>query len=314
MQYPDSIDNKIIDWLLQGDVSIRYQTYRDLWENEDKDLQNRIESEGWGAHYLALRNPNGYWGKGFYQPKWTSTHYSILDLRNLCISPYCQPIIDSIHYILDHHKSEDGGVNPAKTIVNSDVCINGMVLNYAAYFQLPEEKLTSIVDFILSQVMQDGGFNCWSNRQGAKHSSLHTTLSILEGIFEFEKNNYSYRLEELKKAEASSREFILMHRLYKSDRTGEIINKAFLRIPYPSRWKYDILRCMDYFQYAKVPFDERMQDAMDILISRRKNNGKWNLQAYYPGKRHFDMEEVGKPSRWNTLRMLRVLKRYQLHI
>lgn len=310
MQYPDNIDHKIIDWLLQGDVSIQYQTYRDLWEHDDKKLQDRIATEGWGSQYLALRKPEGHWARGFYQPKWTSTHYSILDLRNLCISQDNHEIYQSILWILDHKKSPDGGINPAKTTPDSDVCINGMVMNYACYFGLPEVKLQSMVDFILSQKMKDGGFNCHSNTIGARHSSLHTTLSIMEGIFEYEKNGYTYRLPELKIAEASSREFILMHRLYKSDRTGEIIKKDFLRLPYPPRWKYDILRCLDYFQYAGVPYDARMQDALDVLVSKRKNNGKWNLQAHHPGQRHFEMEEVSLPSRWNTLRALRVLKKY----
>ena len=160
--------------------------------------------------------------------------------------------------------------------------------------------------------MDDGGFNCRSNRSGAVHSSLHTTLSILEGLTEYEYNNYKYRLEEVKQAIDTSKEFILLHRLYLSDRTGKIIDRNFLRLSYPGRWRYDILRAMDYFQYSKSEWDERMQPALDVLLKKRNKDGSWNLQAKIPGKVHFDMEKAGKPSRWNTLRALRVLKHFKV--
>jgi len=160
--------------------------------------------------------------------------------------------------------------------------------------------------------MNDGGFNCRFNRAGAKHSSLHSTLSVLEGILEYSVNGYRYRLPELKEAEATSRQFILKHRLYISDRSDEIINKNFLKLSYPSRWKYDILRALDYFRLSEIPFDERMKPAIDVLINKRKKNKYWLLQTKHPGQTHFDMEEAGKPSRWNTLRALRVLNHFRI--
>jgi hypothetical protein len=301
---------RIIEWLLEGDVSIQYQVQRDLLDKERKDLQERIAQEGWGAAFLAERNPNGHWGKGFYQPKWKSSHYTILDLRNLCISPENELIQESIFKILEYGKGEDGGINPEQTIAYSDVCVNGMILNYASYFQMPEEKLVSIVDFLLSQKMSDGGFNCRSNRSGARHSSMHSTISVLEGMTEYEHNGYAYRLDEIKAAIATSKEFLLMHHLYKSDHTWEIIHKDFLRFSYPSRWKYDILRALDYFQYSKTEWDDRMKAAVEVLLEKRNVYSTWNLQSKYPGQTHFDMEKAGKPSRWNTLRAMRVLKFY----
>jgi hypothetical protein len=257
---------------------------------------------------LAKRQDNGHWGRGFYQPKWISTHYTLLDLKNLGVLPDNVLIRESIALILAQEKSADGGVNPARTIEESDVCVNGMFLNYASYFGAAEEPLHSIVDFILSQRLPEGGFNCRFNRSGARHSSLHSTLSILEGILEYGLNGYTYRQAELEAAASSSRAFILLHRLYLSDRTGEVINPSFLRLPYPCRWKYDILRALDYFRCAHSPWEERMQPAIDVLLKKRRKDGTWPLQAKYPGKVHFDMEQAGKPSRWNTLRALRVLK------
>lgn len=305
-------DNELIRWLLHGDLSIQYQVYRDLLSTERQDLQQRIELEGWGAAFLSKRRADGHWGMKFYQPKWTSSHYTLLDLRNLCISPKNHAIRESINLIASHEKGKDGGINPSGTIENSDVCINGMFLNYACYFKTEEDKLNSIVDFILSQCMPDGGFNCRSNRSGAVHSSLHTTLSVLEGITEYEKNGYKYRLDELKKAKLASIEFILLHQLFISDRTGEIIHRDFLKLSYPCRWRYDILRALDYFQYSKTTYDHRMRPAIDVLLKKRNKDLTWNVQAKHPGEVHFDMEKAGQPSRWNTLRALRVLKHFEI--
>jgi hypothetical protein len=115
-------------------------------------------------------------------------------------------------------------------------------------------------------------------------------------------------MDEIAKIEPESIEFILQHRLYRSDHTGDIIDRRMLMLSYPTRWRYDILRALDYFQYADVPYDERMQDALDTLIRKRKKNGRWPLQSKHAGLTHFEMEPTGQYSRWNTLRALRVFK------
>ena len=305
-------EDQRLNWLLEGDVAIQYQVQRDLLGSERPDLQQRIATEGWGARFLQARQPNGHWGRGFYQPKWISTHYSLLDLRHLCL-PADHPLpAESISIILRENKSEDGGINPARSIEHSDVCINGMVLNYGCYFGVPQEPLHSIVDFLITQHMPDGGFNCRSNRSGAVHSSLHTTISVLEGIWEYKIRGYTYRLDKLEEMAAAAREFILQHQLFLSDRTGEIIDKRFLMLSFPSRWRYDILRALDYFQAAGIPFDSRMQPALDVLLHKRRKDNTWPVQAKHAGQTHFDMEQTGRPSRWNTLRALRVLNHFDL--
>ncbi|MDH3243618.1 MAG: hypothetical protein OEM26_03290 [Saprospiraceae bacterium] len=303
-------ERDLIRWLLAGDIAIQYQVNRDLLNRDKPDLRKRIATEGWGARYLSKRRANGHWGKGFYQPKWISTHYTLLDLRHLNVDPDHPLIQDTINMIIEEKKGRDGGINPSQTIQVSDVCVNGMFLNYASYFNSAEAKIESVVDQILAQKMNDGGFNCRSNREGARHSSLHTTLSVLEGFTEYQKNGYRYRTDEVEKAIASSIEFILLHQLFLSDRTGEIINKAFLRLSYPARWFYNILRALDHFQYAGLKWDDRMQPAIDVLIKKRNKDGSWNLQANHSGKLHFEMEKVGKPSRWTTLLALRTLKHF----
>ncbi len=305
--------NDVIKWLLSGDVSIQYQVYRDLLDSDKEQLRRRISTEGWGKRFLQKRNTDGHWGRGFYQPKWISTHYTILDLKNLGVSPHTKEIRQSLSQIIENHKGPDGGIYPIGIVKKCDVCINGMFLNYASYFQIQEDKLKSIIDFLCEEHMKDGGFNCCSNsRGGAVHSSMHSTISVLEGIFEYAQNGYKYRLAELQEAENKSREFLLQHRLFRSDQTGKIIDKKMLMLSYPSRWRYDILRTLDYFHFSGFEYNSRMDDAIEVLLKKMRADNTWPLQAPHPGQTHFDMEKTGQPSRWNTLRALRVLKYFHV--
>jgi hypothetical protein len=255
-------NNSVLNWLLEGDVAIQYQAYRDLLDTSKPDLQQRISNEGWGRAFLEKQNPDGHWGQKYYHPKWISTHYTLLDLKNLQIKPDVPEIRQIIDRVLKTEKGPDGGILPIGSTQQSDVCVNGMLLNVAAYFRTEEADLQSVVDFLLSERVADGGFNCRSNRKGCVHSSLHSTISVAEGILEYQQNGYTYRLPELLNAAASSQEFMLMHRLFKSDKTGLVIDAKMTKLPFPSRWKYDILRALDYFQKAALPYDDRMQDAL----------------------------------------------------
>lgn len=303
-------NNNVISWILEGDVSLQYQCHRDLLHSEKKGVRKNIELEGWGAKFLSYRKSNGHWGNGFYQPKWTSTHYTLLELKNLCIHPNNNAVKQTLSIIFESERGKDGGIYPISLSRISDVCINGMFLNYASYFKVDEKNLNSIVDFLLSERMKDGGFNCLSNRKGAVHSSLHSTLSVLEGIHEYLINGYLYRKKELEEAAMESREFILMHKLFRSDKTNEIINPNFLKLTYPYRWYYNILRALDYFRNSGVKYDPRMDEAINVLLSKRKEDKKWKLESKHPGATYFDMEKAGEPSRWNTLRVLRVFKHF----
>jgi hypothetical protein len=306
-------ESNLIEWLLNGDVSIQYQVYRDLLNSERKQLREQIAIKGWGARFLSFRQQGGHWGRGFYQPKWTSTHYTILDLKNLGISQNNREIRQTLSLIIQNLKAPDGGIYPIGTDRKSDVCLNGMFLNYASYFNIKEDDLKSIVDFLTSEHMKDGGFNCYSNRKGAIHSSMHSTISVAEGILEYARNGYKYRLKELQSAEFGSREFLLQHKLFQSDRTGKIIDKKMLMLSYPSRWRYDILRALDYFRLAGVEYDYRMDDAVHVLLKKQRSDNSWPLQAKHSGQTYFDMEKTGEPSRWNTLRALRVLNYFGIN-
>lgn len=307
--------NQIIDWLLEGDVSIQYQVYRDLLGEERNDLQQRMVNEGWGNLYLSKRNPDGHWGDRFYQPKWISTHYTLLDLRNLNVPQNIKAVRETIELILRGGKSADGGIplGPS-TLQYSDICVNGMFLNYASWFKTPEIHLHSIIDCILNEIMPDGGFNCCTMRSGARHSSFHSTISVLEGLTEFLNAGYTYRKDCIRTAISGAVELLLLHQLFISDRTGQIIKKDFLKFVHPSRWKYDILRATDYFRNAGIPWDDRMKATIDVILKKRNREGTWNSEAAHPGLVHFTMEKAGKPGRWNTLRAMRVLEHFKVEV
>lgn len=183
-----------------------------------------------------------------------------------------------------------------------------MALNVLSYFGGSQNDLESIIDFVISQEMHDGGFNCRLNRNAVSHSSMHTTISVLEGISEYLKSGYKYRSAELKRARNEAEEFLLRRSLFRSEHTSEIIDKKYLQMHYPVRWRYDVLRALDYFACNGRSYDPRMQEAIDILEEKKNDEGKWPLNTGYPGEIHFQMEKAGKPSRWNTLRMLRIKK------
>jgi hypothetical protein len=303
----------ILQWLLDGDVSIQYQTKRDLLGIDDDKLRNKIEFEGFGKKILVQQQPDGHWGGGYYHYKWINTHYSLMELRRLNIKSNDR--IDCvINDIADNYKTKDGGITPNPQVWEfSDVCINGMSLFFMCYWGVKQEKLISVVDFIISQQLPDGGFNCNYNykKYGAKHSSLHSTISLIEGINTYIEYKYSYRVKELISIREEAIEFILMHKLYKSDHTGEVINKNFTMLSYPPRWKYDILRALEAFMQAGIKYDTRMDDSFEVILGKRRKDGTWPVQNKHQGKVHFDMEKIGGPSRWNTLRVLRVLRYFR---
>ena len=302
--------SEIVAWLLEGDVSIQFRVHRDLLGGDRPDLQRRIAREGWGSQLLAARNADGTWGRGFYRPKWTCSHYTLLDLASFGAHPDTPGVRRAIDRIAREERGPDGGINPAGSVAKSDVCINGMFLTYACHFGVPEARLATVVDFVLGQTMEDGGFNCRRNRSGARHSSVHSTMCVLEGAWAYARRGYRYRADELAEAARTSRAFLLQHRLYKSDHTGAVIHPELLRLAYPARWKYNVLRCLDGFAAAGVPWDERMGDAMDVLVAKRRRDGRWNGGAAHPGQVHVVLERAGTPSRWITLMALRVFDRY----
>lgn len=305
-----------IDWLLAGDPAIRWQVLRDLQDAGERTVareRRRVAREGWGARLLARQAPDGRWapGKsadgGLYSPKWISTTYTMLLLRDFGLPPGTRQAGQACALLLDHGLQRDGGVSFgawAKWTQRGETCITGMVLSILSYFEFDDRRLETIVAHLLGQQMPDGGWNC-QRPNGATHASVHTTISILEGLRHYEL--YRRRnVRAVRMAQRRGREFLLLHRLFRSHRTGAVIKPEFTRFAFPPRWHYDVLRALDHFQSVGAPRDPRLREAMELVDSARRDDGRWTLPRGYPGKTYFQLERVGAPSRWNTLRALRV--------
>jgi hypothetical protein len=308
---PTSTD-KTIRWLLDGDPAIRWQTLRDLVGAPARAVtaeRRRVAESGWGARLLAAQSADGRWAAGpsrdagLYTPKWTSTTYTMLLLRDFGLPPTNSQARTACKLLLDRGLRADGGINYVPDS-RSETCITGMVLSILSHFGLDDDGVGNVERYLRNAQMPDGGWNC---RRVATHSSMNSTISVLEGL----------RLRELSRrgdaralrgAQQKAREFLLVHGLFRSHRTGTIIKSEFMRFVFPPRWHYDVLRALDYFQSVRAPRDPRLSEAVDIVNRRRGADGRWTLEYAYKGKTHFDLEPVRAPSRWNTLRALRVLK------
>ena len=305
-------EQSILEWLLDGDPSVQYRTRLELLgENAValEGLRSRIACEGWGRTILDAVNPGGGWGERYYQPKWLSTHYTLIELMRLGMPPDTPEPVNAAADAVDRFLDGDGGFHCFGTPGTTDTCVTGMFLETASYFGVPEEALTNMADFLIGEVMADGGWNCRTARSGAVHSSVHTTISCLEGFRGFRARCPGYRSDEVRRIVAGAEYFLLQHQLAYSHRTGEVIHPDMLKLSWPSRWKFDILRGLEYFADAERSFDAGMQRALDVLAGRRRKDGTWPVQNRHPGQVHVQMKKTGGPSRWNTFRALKVLNR-----
>ncbi len=304
--------NDVIAWLMEGDPAIRWQTMRDLLdapEQEWKAEQQRTVEAGWGARLLALQDVSGSWGGGIYSPKWTSTTYTLLTLRSIGIPRECEAAQRGAQLALQALLGATCDADFQRKLAACDRCIVGMMLQLAVYFKLDDARIEAIVENLLSEMMPDGAWNCRRHsRPRPHHSSFHTTFNVLDGLREYLEWSDGARRDDVLAAERSALEIMLQHRLYKSDKTGQVINPKFTRFSLPYRWQYNVLRGLDYFARAGAPRDSRAQDAIELLHKHRRDDGRWPAQQKYSGKVFFEMERIGEPSRWNTLRALRVLR------
>ena len=306
-----------IRWLLEGDPAIRWQTLRDLAGASDRIVERerrRVARDGWGARLLARQDRKGTWAAGrssdgLYSPKWISTTYTMLLLRDFGLPPGDRRARKACRRLLDGGRRSDGGVRYgtwARWTGRGETCVTGMILSILSYFEYDDERLDTVAGHLLERQMPDGGWNC-RRPAGATHASLHTTILALEGLRHYEMHR-GRKAGRVRTAQRRGREFLLRHRLFRSHRTGEVIKPVFTRFSFPPRWHYDVLRALDHFQAVNAPRDARLADAIDLVRRGRRADGRWPLQHTYKGKTYFELERLGSPSRWNTLRALRVLK------
>jgi hypothetical protein len=304
-----------LKWLLDSDPAIRWQVMRDFTDEAPEaiaDERSRVATEGWGAQLLSLQSPAGHWGDGphgwrddlpEHDRRLLITLYTLAVLRDLGLDPasrQARRMINRLHeglvfQWLDNRPFLHGETEP---------CINGRILGIGAYFKEPNDALA---DQLLGEQLEDGGWNCEAPK--STRSSFHTTICVLEGLLDYERAGR--KSVAVRKARRRAENYLLDRRMFRSLRSGEVIDKRWLRFSFPAFWHYDVLRGLDYLREAGVKPDRRVSEAIGTVIERRHQNGRWPLNLIHPEYIPLEMETgVGRASRWNTLRALRVLRWY----
>ncbi len=303
------------DWLRDSDPAIRWQALRDL-VGAPADIvaaeRARVATEGWGARLLALQGddgqwergalfPDGRWSRGQEHQPWTATANTLEVLRELGVDPHRDDVRKGVALIRDHSRWENAG----QPFFAGEVepCINGMVVVLGAYFG---QDVGDVVARLLGEQLDDGGWNC-EVENGSVRSSFNTTIRVLEGLLAHERAGGGSA--ESIAARRRGEEYLLERKLFRRKSTGEVVDPAWLQFSFPTRWHYDVLRGLEYFRDAGDRPDPRMDEAIQLVRDKQQPDGTWLLENTHPGRVHFGLDEGdGRPSRWNTLRALRVLR------
>jgi hypothetical protein len=301
----------VVDWLLDSDPAIRWQVMRDL-THEPADVvaveRARIATEGWGARLLALQSPDGLWGGRPWSQEWTDTFHVLELLRRLGLDPEGEHARRAIGRVRDHVVWRGGA--PVETpwadnrFFEGEVepCINGNVVATGSYFGVDMQPL---VERLLGEQLDDGGWNC-EVENGAIVSSFGTTINVVEGLLEHERAVGGSTV--VAEARRRGEEYLLERRMFRRKSTGEVIDPSWLQFSFPTWYFYDVLRGLEHLRAAGATPDERMTEAIGVVEGNRDPDGRWPLQNVHEGESHVQMDEgQGRPSRWNTLRALRVL-------
>jgi hypothetical protein len=295
-----------LKWLLDSDPAIRWQVMRDLTHESPEAIaaeRSGVATKGWGAKLLARQSPTGRWGGTKEDERLLITFYTLVVLKDLGLDPaskQARKMTDRVDkkLIFKWHGNRrffDGETEP---------CINGRILGLGSYFKEPNDALAQQ---FLNEQLEDGGWNCEAPK--SRVSSFHTTICVLEGLLEYERAGR--KSSAVTKARQRGEHYLLERRMFRSLRTGDVINKRWLRFAFPTFWHYDVLRGLDYLRDAGVKSDGRVHEAIEIVIKRRHQNGRWPLNLRHPEYIPLKMEAaVGGASHWNTLRSLRVLRWY----
>ena len=305
----------VIDWLLDSDPAIRWQVMRDLTDAPADQVATeraRVATEGWGARLLALRREDGLWDTGKSDSEWPSL-LALLMLSDMGIDAQSEQALTAIRLVRDNATWHSRGPWHGTPVFAGEVepCINGRVVKVGSYFG---EDVTGIVERLLGEQMADGGWNC-EQENGSTRGSFHTTVDVLEGLLEHERATGS--ATEVTAARERGQEYLLERRMLRRLSSGELIDPAFTLFSFPTGWHYDALRGLDYLRAAGVAPDARVAEAIDLVRSKRDGEGRLPLENPHESELvnarvrdlEFDMDErEGRPSRWNTLRALRVLR------
>ncbi len=311
-------ERAVISWWLDSDPAIRWQVMQDLADAPSEAVaaeRRRVATEGMGARLLALQAADGRWGGAAWNRGWNSTMHVLMLLRDMGLDPTSEQARRAVGLVRDRVTWK--GCGPQACDDNPffagelEPCINGQVGAVGAYFH---QDVRGIIDRLLTEQLNDGGWNCEAEN-GSTRSSFNTTICVLEALLEYEREVEAG--PAVTEARLRGQAYLLERRLFRRRSTGEVIQRdrksgaLWSHFAFPTWWHYDVLRGLEYLRRAAVVPDERVSEAIDLVVSKRDGDGRWSLDTRYPGAMPIEIDEgEGRPSRWNTLRALRVLKWY----
>jgi hypothetical protein len=306
----------VLGYLMDGDPAIRWQVMQDLTDSGPEAVaaeRARVATEGWGARLLAEQAEDGRWDGGTYRPgwaddsrpfydAWTATHFSLQSLVEYGLDPDSAEARRAIALVRDNARWDYNGELYFQGEI--EPCINGIALVVGAYFG---QDAAPIAQILLETQHADGGWNCWEEHAAAP-SSLHSTIAPLEGLWSWEQAVGGS--DALGAARVRGEEYLLERDLFRRKSNGEIIDLRMTMLSSPVRWYYDVLRGLEYFRLARPDRDPRCAEAIELLRAKRLPNGLFPLENSHQGATLFGLEAEGEgfPSRWVTLRALRVLR------
>ena len=274
-------DRSVIEWLLDSDPSIRWQTMQDLIGAPAQEVtaeRAKVATEGWGAQLLALQGADGSWAGAAWNQGWNSTMHVLSLLRELGLDPASDEARRAVGLVRDHVRwmgwDWDGTWRGREFVGNPffagevEPCINGQVAASGAYFGQDVER---IMERLIGEQMSDGGWNCEQER-GSTRGSFNTTICVLEALLEYELARGGRA--GVTEARLRGQEYLLERRLFRRLTTGEVIDPAWTQFSFPNWWHYDVLRGLEYLRKANVTPDERVAEAIELVEFRRDSDGR----------------------------------------
>ncbi len=338
-----TVSQNLLDWLLEdSEPSARYHSLVQLLDSSEKDVavqESRalVGKIGWAASILGRQRESTYWDNptSCYVPKFSACGWQLAVLADLGVFSGDLRVARAVEHYLQLHNVESGGfaLRPrGHEKFEPHICNTGnMVRALVKMGYSRDDRVRKAVDWLLSKQLPDGGWNCFSV---GKHGSFMATVEPLWAFSEmiFQEPRWEWR-DSARKAS----EFVLRHRVFRSDKDDSVIMFDFLKIHYPTHYCYDFLHGLRVLTELGLKGDPRMNDAINLLLEKRLPDGGWLLEGVYRGWRHshamhgeetvsrpeerelitqgwgtertLQLEEAGKPSKWITLQALLVLKR-----
>ncbi len=329
MSWEDYVQDDVMDWLLEPEnPSVRFWTLKHLLDKGEQskdvqEVQNAIMKSQCIQSIIGSIKPEGYWGDedDMYNPKYTATTHNLLILAELGVKRVgeIETVIehlflfqrDSGHFLIKMPKTEKGRAS----IVKDGCCIDGNILYYLIHFgYLSDPRTQHLIEFQEEYYSQDeGGWKCRAfpidpNKVFPVNCYMGR-IKMLRGLVAIPEHKRSNKLRGIIDQEI---EVILENGVYNYLRNpnGSRKEKAgWKRFGFPIFYQSDILEVLGILGALRVR-DDRMQDAIDVVLAAQQKDGKWLLKHTFNGKMLCHIEEKHKPSKWITLRALRALKGY----